>query len=59
MNSTDLDELLKHAREHGEAVVYTPAKLTPLPGEHRRPVFELVPAPAEGEPIPEPRELDP
>ena len=29
----------------------TPAKLVPKPGEHRRPMIELVPAPAEGAPI--------
>ncbi len=59
MSTADLDDLLRHAAEHGEAVFYTPARLVPLPGEHRRPVFELVPAPLPGEPLPTPRDLDP
>jgi hypothetical protein len=49
MTSTDLDDLLRHAAERGEVVLYTPGKDVPAKGEHRRPVVELVPAPTEGE----------
>lgn len=59
MNNAELDELMRHAAEHREAILYTPAKLVPLQGEHRRPVFELVTAPAEGESIPVTHDLEP
>lgn len=42
MNAKDLDELLLHAKTRGEAVLFTPAKLVPTRGEHRRPTWELV-----------------
>ena len=58
MSGADLDDLLRHAAAHGEAVLFVPAKLVPLPGEHRRPVFELVQSPKVGEPMPAIRELD-
>ena len=51
MTAAELDELLRQAAIHGEAVLFIPAKLVPKPGEHRRPMIELVPAPAEGAPI--------